>query len=92
MTGALKALGVFHGVELNATEFTVKDVYQLDIFDKAFENKPDICSEAAFALDYCQLFGTYRVELLGYSSVHPYAHMNEKCPNSFENSLRPLDC
>ena len=34
---ALEALGVFHGVEINAAEFTVKDIYQLDIFDKTYD-------------------------------------------------------
>ena len=29
VTSALRELGVFHGTEVNAAEFTVKDVYQL---------------------------------------------------------------
>lgn len=36
VTSALKQLGAFHGLEVNAAEFTVRDVYQLDIFDKNF--------------------------------------------------------
>lgn len=91
VVSALKAFGVFHGEEINAAEFTVKDVYQLDIFDSNFD-MPYICQEADFVLSYCQLFGTYRLELPGYDSVHPYANMNEKCPNSFENMLRPANC
>ena len=75
---------MFHGEEVNASEFTVTDIYQLDIYDKKFD-KPDRCTEADYALEFCQLFGTYRLELPGFSSVHPYAHMNERCPNTFEN-------
>lgn len=64
---------MFHGEEVNASEFTVTDIYQLDIFDKQFYNdKPERCIEADYALDYCQLFGTYRLYLPGFSSVHPY--------------------
>ena len=34
VTSALKQLGVFHDLEVNAAEFTVRDVYQLDIYEK----------------------------------------------------------
>ena len=82
---------MFHGEEVNAAEFTVTDIYQLDIYDKQF-TKPDICEEADYRLPYCQLFGTYRLDLPGYSSIHPYAHMNESCPNAYENKYRPTKC
>ena len=91
VTSALRELGVFHGIEVNAAEFTVKDVYQLDIYDKKFV-KPEVCIEADFNLDYCQLFGTYRLDLPGFSTIHPYEHMNERCPNTFENNVRPSNC
>ncbi len=42
VAAALQAYGVFHSEKINASEFTVKDIYQLDIFDTKFE-KPDIC-------------------------------------------------
>jgi len=50
---ALRALGVFHGLELNTAEFTVKDIYELDIYDVNFEMKPDLCMEADYRLDFC---------------------------------------
>ena len=34
IASALEQLGVFHGEEVNTAEFTVKDIYQLDIFEK----------------------------------------------------------
>ena len=91
VASALRELGAFHGLEVNAAEFTVKDIYQLDIYDKKFE-RPDLCRESDYLLDYCQLFGTNRLILQGFSTVHPYAHMNERCPNGFENSVWPSDC
>ena len=91
VASALRELGVFHDVEINASEFTVKDIYQLDIFEKG-HGKPELCDEADLSLDYCQLFGKYRLELPGYSTVKPYDHMNEKCPNPFENSVAPIGC
>ena len=88
---ALKELGVFHGAEIDAAEFTVKDIYQLNIYDKNFD-KPERCIEADYAIEYCQLFGLYRLELPGYSTITPYTHMNEHCPNHFENNVRPVNC
>ena len=49
---ALKQLGVFHDLELNAAEFTVADIYKLDIYEKE-QARPDICREADFKLPYC---------------------------------------
>ena len=77
---------------MNPAEFTVKNIYELDIYDRDFFEKPDLCIEADYSLDYCQLFGTYRLELLGYSTVPIYENMNQSCPNAFENALRPDNC
>ena len=52
VVSALRILGVFPDLDINASEFTVKDVYQLDIFDKEFE-KSDLCIEADYRLPYC---------------------------------------
>jgi hypothetical protein len=43
-------------VNFNASEQTVKDLYQLAIFDHGF-NKPPDCIKADPELDYCQLLG-----------------------------------
>lgn len=37
--GMYKAAGIFGDLEINATEFTPRDVYDLDIFDKHW-NRP----------------------------------------------------
>ena len=49
---AYQQLGLFDGFEINASEFTPKDIYQLDIFDKNYE-KPEDCAEADNHLHYC---------------------------------------
>lgn len=92
VVGALQQLGVFHGIEITPEEFTVTDVYQLDIYEKEESERPDLCREADYGLPFCQLFGTYRLELPGFSSVPPYDRMNENCPNAFEYRARPDTC
>mmetsp|Transcript_47796 Transcript_47796/g.63141 ORF Transcript_47796/g.63141 Transcript_47796/m.63141 type:complete len:470 (+) Transcript_47796:161-1570(+) len=53
VAGALKALGMFDGITVNTAEFTVKDIYELDIFNSDFPEKPALCIEADYSLDYC---------------------------------------
>ena len=83
VAAAIEAYGIFHGMEVNTSEFTVPDIYRLNIYDKEFE-RPDICWEADYDLPYCQLFGKYRINLPDYSTIEGYKHMNEACPNQFE--------
>jgi len=47
-----KAAGIFGKHEINATEFTPRDVYLLDIFDKEFV-RPQACIDADPNLPYC---------------------------------------
>lgn len=42
VVAVLKAAGVFGDLEINATELTPKDLYQLDIYDKNYK-RPEIC-------------------------------------------------
>jgi hypothetical protein len=85
--------GMFDGLEINSTEFTPKDVYQLAIFDREYkERRPAICQEADPESEFCQIMGKYRVEIPGYSSVEPYSHMNERCPSQAPDFIRPDGC
>lgn len=52
VVASYQQLGLFDGFEVNASEFTPKDVYELKIFDKHF-TKPDICNEADIHLPFC---------------------------------------
>ena len=88
---ALQQLKILDKYRINASEFTVKDIYELNIYDTEYP-KPDQCMEADHQLHYCQMFGRYRVWLPGYSSIDPYDRMNETCPNKYENRWRPEFC
>ncbi|CDW85293.1 UNKNOWN [Stylonychia lemnae] len=74
-----KAAGMFPNVKINAQEFTMRDVYQLDFFDKKKSQRPKQCQEADPHVEYCQLMGDFRIHLPGFSTIKPYDNMNEKC-------------
>ena len=87
-----KAAGMFDDYEVNATEFTPRDVYLMDFFDKEFV-RPQICIDADPTLPYCQLIGKYRIDITHeWSTVKPYAHMNEHCPSTGPEYFRPEGC
>jgi hypothetical protein len=88
-----KAGGLFDGLEINSTEFTPKDVYQLDFFDLDYkEKRPQACKDADPDLPYCQVMGKYQVKLDGYNTIKPYSHMNEKCSSLPPEYSRPDNC
>lgn len=85
-----KAAGLFDDMDIQATEFTPRDVYSLAFFDLDFE-RPEACVTADPSLPYCQLLGKYRMTLPGYSTVAPYAHMNESCTVNWPDYVRGPD-
>ena len=91
VTAFYKHGGLFEGLDILPNEFTPKDVYQLDIFDKEFK-RPQECIDADPNLPYCQIMGKFRVDLPGYSTIKPYSHMNEKCPSVAPEFIRPDGC
>ena len=92
VTGVYKAAGLFDDMNIQATEFTPKDVYQMAIFNTTAV-LPEQCRLADPDLPYCQLLGKYKLTLPGYSTIKPYAHMNENCPSrDIENYNRPDGC
>ena len=56
MTAIWKAAGVFGDMEINAAEFTPRDVYQLKIF-KGDSGLLDECRRNDKELPFCQLMG-----------------------------------
>ena len=70
--------GLFDGLDIQATEFTPRDVYQLGFY-KGAEDLPAECKANDPELDYCQIMGDTLIDLNDFNSVKPYAHMNEKC-------------
>lgn len=47
-----KASGVFGDLDLHATEFTPRDLYTIDIYDKDYK-RPDICQEVDPDQPFC---------------------------------------
>jgi hypothetical protein len=85
--------GLFDGFEIQGQEFTPKDIYQLDIYEKDYKDKrPEGCKLADPDLPYCQLIGNFTVDLPGYSSIQMYDHMNENCPSLAPDYVRPDGC
>lgn len=81
VAGIWKAGGIFpEGVEIEATEFTPKDVYQIKFFDENFV-VPDQCKINDPDLPYCQIMGKFTMRLDNFNTVEPYSHMNERCPS-----------
>lgn len=55
---------MYDDYEVNATEFTPRDVYMLDFFDATYD-RPQQCIDADPNLPYCQLLGKYRIDVTG---------------------------
>jgi len=73
-----KAAGLFDDLDIQATEFSPRDVYSLNFYDLDY-NRPQACVDADPNLPYCQLLGKYRMELPEYSANDPYENMFETC-------------
>ena len=86
VTALYKAAGIFSAIdtEINASEQTPKDLYQMAIWDPNWQ-LPAGCKKADPALPYCQFIGNYSLVLPGWNSIIPYQNINEACP-----SLGPL--
>lgn len=90
-----KAAGLFGSLSdsIQVTEFTIRDAYMLNFFEDDQSRLPSWCNaESADPLPYCQLLGEYLMELPGYNSIEPYAHMNERCPSLPLDYERPTYC
>ena len=85
-----KAGGLFDG-DVNAVEWSPKDVYQVDFFNKNYK-RPQQCVDADPDGQFCQLLGKYRMTFPGFSSIPQYAHMNDKCPSIAPEFVRPAHC
>ena len=86
VVGIMKAGGIFGDLKIEPHEFTPRDIYQMDIYDKEFKKHgPKECLEADPELDYCMIYGEYDIRAEGYSTIPLYDHMNERC-----SSMPPL--
>ena len=85
--------GMFGDLEFSPNEFGPRDVYMLDVFDKNVQ-RPQECIDDNPDLPYCQIMGKFIFELESelYSSITPYAHMNERCPSQGPDFIREPGC
>ena len=90
VVGLWKAAGLFDDY-INAVEWSPKDVYQVDFFNKTYD-RPQQCKDADPDTQWCQLLGKYRMTFPGFSSLSPYAHMNDKCESIAPDFFRPDGC
>lgn len=84
VTSVYKKAGLFGDLEIESTEFTPKDVYELEFFDLTGTKVPESCQHRA-EQGFCQIMGKVKIVLGKASFVKPYSNMNEKCP-----SMAPL--
>jgi len=83
--------GIFGDIKITPHEFTPRDLYMLDIYDKNYQ-KPQECIDDNQDLPYCQLMGKIYVELDNYSTIKPYSNMNERCPSQGPDFIREDGC
>nr|CAG4717679.1 unnamed protein product [Naegleria fowleri] len=76
----LKAAGIFGNLthHFESAEFTPKDVYQLDIWDKNWQ-RPKQCNANNDNYMFCQVAGPWYWPIDDFSTIKPYPHMNERC-------------
>lgn len=91
VAAAYQAAGLFAPGVINGPEFTPRDVYSMDIFDKNF-TRPAVCVQNDPNQAHCQLMGKYRMTFPDYSSVSLYTHMAEHCPTQAPNYARLDGC
>lgn len=87
-----KAAGLFNGLKVHATEFTPRDLYELDFVDRNFRSKDPSCQKADPDLPYCQFLGKYRMSFPNFGTIKPYENMNEHCPTIGPDYLRLENC
>ncbi|XP_019193100.1 PREDICTED: uncharacterized protein LOC109187366 [Ipomoea nil] len=92
--GMYKKAGLFGPLSslIQVTEFTIKDAYSLKFFENDTRRLPKWCNDPYTILLSCQILGKYLMELPGYNSLEPYAHMNERCPSMPPKYRRSEGC
>lgn len=74
-----KAAGLFGDMKIEATEFTPRDLIELEFFNNKHRSNHTLCNKYDPNLPYCQIMGKYRMEFPGYGTQSPYSGMNERC-------------
>ncbi|CAK9857439.1 unnamed protein product [Sphagnum jensenii] len=64
---------------IQVTEFTIRDAYMLNFFEDDALRLPSWCNATDPSVSFCQILGEYQMELPGYNTLIPYAHIDEAC-------------
>ena len=86
----LKKSGLFKDYQMEVSEFTPKDLYQLKIFNNTW-----ITDEKLTCLNndsWCQILGEYYMDLNNFNSIDIYSNMNQKCPSIPPDYIRDKEC
>lgn len=84
--------GMLGDLEIVPAEFSPGDLYQMDIFDLD-RKRPAECVANDPDLKWCQIMGTWTMELPRASTIKPYSHMNERCSSLPPEYVRlPKNC
>lgn len=86
-----KMAGLFGDLEIESTELTPKDLYELDIFDLTGDKLPRGC-EGHAEKGYCQIMGKVLLDIGKAGFVTPYSHMDEGCPTVAPDYTRTEGC
>ncbi|KAL9644024.1 hypothetical protein ABK040_005492 [Willaertia magna] len=76
-----KKAGIFGNLTnyFEAAEFTPKDVYMLDIWDKDWVQPKGCKANPNDDYPFCQLTGKYYWPIKDFATIKPYPKMNERC-------------
>lgn len=88
--GFYKAAGLFEGLDIQPQEFSPKDLFQINFYQKG--NRPKVCEEADPESEFCQIMGKYRLAFPHSSSIDPYTKMNERCDSESPLFIRNEGC
>ena len=91
LVSVYRRAGLFGDLQIESTEFTPKDLYELDFFDVSGGKVPSGCEDYNF-YGYCQIMGKVKLNLGEVSHVKPYEHMDERCPTVAPNYSHKDGC
>lgn len=92
VTSFYKKTGMLGDIDIQATEFTPRDLYMLGVYENDGNWKNADCKNDDPESPWCQVIGHWKMEFPGYNTIVPYSKMNERCPSVPPLFIRPDGC